>query len=340
LDLVQNWGKATKEIVQAWVTKLQGPFGDKFDKENLRLSGFVVRGSLGPHLLARVISLAGANASGPELFLTAVFQVSFMTTSLVRSVSNQIGNLKLKSIAGENVANLGESIVELVKQIECSGSVPEDLLFLVSKPYVTGTQETFRTYAQQIYASIISGDFTGDYHEIIHKMNNFYQNLLQSNDYEPAKGGIKETEASVLQGMVAKLSKQMDELKVSSGTSTPSTTSTTTTNKTNNNSRKCFQCGSTEHYLPSCPQLPAWRKEKPAEGEPQEKTVEGTIYKYCGKCQRGNGFWTEGKSLHSTEEHKSPRNRTASAATATVPAAGLMGTMGTITEPMIEVDFG
>ena len=52
LDLVQNWGKATKEIVQAWVIKLQGTFGDKFDKENLRLSGFVVRGSLGPHLLA------------------------------------------------------------------------------------------------------------------------------------------------------------------------------------------------------------------------------------------------------------------------------------------------
>ena len=68
-----------------------------------------------------------------------------MTASLVRSVSKQIGNLKLKSIAGENVANLGESIVELVKQIECSGSIPDDLLFLVSKSYVTGTQETFRT---------------------------------------------------------------------------------------------------------------------------------------------------------------------------------------------------
>ena len=185
LDLVQNWGKATKEIVQTWVTRLQGSFGDKFDKENLRLSGFVVRGSLGPHLLGRVISLAGANASGPVLFLTAVFQVSYMTASLVRSVSNQIGNLKLKSVGGENVAKLGENIVELVKQIECSGSVPEDLLFLVTKPYVTGTQETFRTYAQQIYTSIIAGDFKGDYHEIIHKMNNFYQNLLQSDDYEP-----------------------------------------------------------------------------------------------------------------------------------------------------------
>ena len=148
IDLVKNWGKATADMVKAWVERLKTTLGDKFDKENLCLSAFVVRGSLGPHLLARVISLAGADASGPELFLTAVFQVSFMTALLVRSFSNQIGNLKLKSIAGENVAKLGEQINELVRQIECSGSVPDDLLFLVAKPYVTGTQETFRTFAQ------------------------------------------------------------------------------------------------------------------------------------------------------------------------------------------------
>ena len=95
IDLVKNWGKATADMVKAWVERLKTTLGDKFDKENLRLSAFVVRGSLGPHLLARVISLAGADASGPELFLTAVFQVRFMTASLVRSFSNQIGNLKL-----------------------------------------------------------------------------------------------------------------------------------------------------------------------------------------------------------------------------------------------------
>ena len=100
LDLVQNWGKATKEIVLSWVIRLQGNCGDKFDKANLPLSGCVVRGSLGPHLLARVISLAGANTSGPELFLNAGFQVSYITSSFVRSVSNHISNLKLKSIDG------------------------------------------------------------------------------------------------------------------------------------------------------------------------------------------------------------------------------------------------
>ena len=85
-----------------------------------------------------------------------------------------------------------------MKQIECSESVPEDLLFLVSKPCVTGTQETFRTFAQQIHASIISGEFKGGHNEIIHKMNNFHQNLLQSEDCESAKGGIKETDSSIL----------------------------------------------------------------------------------------------------------------------------------------------
>ena len=294
--MVQNWGKATKEIVQAWVIRLQGTLGDKFDKENLRLSGFVVIGSLGPHLLGRVISLTGATVSGPELFLTAVFQVSYMTASLVRLVSNQIGNLKLKSVGGENVAKLGENIVELVKQIECSGSVPEDLLFLVTKPYVTGTQETFRTYAQQIYTYIIAGDFKGDYHEIIHKMNNFYQNLLQSDDYEPAKGGIKETEASVLQGMIAKLTKQMDHLQVSAGT--PTTQGNSNNNGQQNGqqtprTRKCGHCSGTGHGQFDCPTMPSWRKEdKPASNGPKEKTVENTLYKWCEKCNLGKGFWT------------------------------------------------
>ena len=107
--------------------------------------------------------------TGPELFLTAVFQVSFMMASSVRSVSDQIGGLKLKAVPGENVGNVGEQINELVRQIECSGSVPDESLFLVSKPHVTGTQETFRTFAQQTHASIISGEFKGDRQEVIHK---------------------------------------------------------------------------------------------------------------------------------------------------------------------------
>jgi hypothetical protein len=337
LDLVQNWGKATKQIVEEWVTRLRSPFGDKFDKENLRLSAFVVRGSLGPHLLARVISLAGATASGPELFLTAVFQVSYMTASLVRSVSNQIGNLKLKTMAGENVAKLGEQIVDLVKQIECSGSVPDDLLFLVSKPYVTGTQETFRTFAQQIYASIISGDFKGDYNEIIHKMNNFYQNLVQSDDYEPAKGGTKETDSSILQGMIAKLNTQMDQLKVSQNNNNGGSNS----GNSGTNTRTCFKCGKEGHVKRNCPDLQnrndEWRFKAPESGEPKEKTVDGKLYKFCEKCKQGSGFWTGNRNIHTTAEHRSPN---AGQGTPSEQAPTVAGNLGVITDNPLEVDFG
>ena len=48
LDLVQNWGKATMDMVKEWVNRLMTTLVDKFDKDNICLSAFVVRGSLGP----------------------------------------------------------------------------------------------------------------------------------------------------------------------------------------------------------------------------------------------------------------------------------------------------
>ena len=324
VDILKNWGKTTMERTKAWIEVLHSSIGDKYDKENLRLSGFVVRASLGPNLLNRVISLAGATATGPELFLTAVHQVSYMTASLVRSVCNKICGLQLKKIPGENVAKLGEIISELVKQIECSGETPQDLLFLVSKPFTTGTQETFRTFAQQIYTSVIDGTFNGGHVEIITKMNNFYQNLVQSDDYEPAKGGKKDQDVSVLQGLIAKLQGQVSQI-------------TSATAKTNNGStvtggsskRKCFECGSEDHVVKDCPTkaekkqssttngsnngkrppIADWRKKAPGATESHTKTVEGKEYTWCGKCLQDKGLWTTGKYLHSTAQHKSRKER-------------------------------
>ena len=132
-------------------------------------------------------------------------------------------------------------------------------------------------------------------------MNNFYQNLLQSNDYEPSKGGIKETEASVLQGMIAKLASQMDHLKVSTGTSTSRSNNTGGNN--NRNQRKCYHCNSKYHVQFDFPTIAAWHKEeKPTDNEPKEKTVDSVLYKYCSKCHSGKGFWTTGKPMHANLE--------------------------------------
>jgi hypothetical protein len=131
----------------------------------------------------------------------------------------------------------------------------------------------------------------------------------------------------------------MDHLKVLSGT---------TTSQSNNNggnstrTRKCYHCNGTDHAPFNCPNIAAWRKEeKPKDNEPQEKTVESVLYKYCGKCRQGKGFWTAGKPIHTTAEHKGKNwnKSTTPAATPTAPEPEA-GLMGVITEAPIEVDFG
>ena len=120
-------------------------------------------------------------------------------------------------------------------------------------------------------------------------MNNFYQNLIQSDDYEPAQAGLKETESSIFQGMIAKLSSDMDQLKVSQQNNNESRGSNSGSNNgnTGNNGRICFICGSKDYIKPQCPQnknrrdnTPAWRLEKPKQGEPEEKKVENITYKF------------------------------------------------------------
>ena len=75
--------------------------GCSWNIKNLRLSGFAVRNSLGNNLLNQVISFVGANATGPELFLSALHQVNLMTAGLVRGLCDKIVNKSLKNFPGE-----------------------------------------------------------------------------------------------------------------------------------------------------------------------------------------------------------------------------------------------
>ena len=197
-----------------------------------------------------MVSLTRPDSTGPELFLAAVHQVSFMTAALVRSVCNKMGTLRLKSIPGENVSDSCEMISEMIKQIESSGKPPSDLLNLVSKPFTMGTQETFMTFAQQIHTEIVAGKFKEDEMDVIHKTNNFCQALPQNNKCEPAKGGKKDQDMTTLQGMIAELKRQVRQLSkgVSSG-SNPSSNGDSSKPK-----HKYFECRSVDQLVKDCSQ--------------------------------------------------------------------------------------
>ena len=132
----------------------------------------------------------------------------------------------------------------------------------------------------------------------------------------------------------------MYHLQVSAGTSTPQNNNN---EGVNNREKKCYLCNGTGHSPFKCPNIPAWRtEEKPKDTDAQEKKVDNATYKYCGKCRQGAGFWTSGKPMHTTAEHRgrgwNNNKNSTQTSTATTPESEA-GMMGIITETPMEVDF-
>ena len=192
--LLDNWGELTLTEVRKWVETLE-THGDRYDQENLKLSAVAIRESIGPDLYARVASLANTGTTGPEYFKMIIDQVSFLSSSMVRKLSNDLANLDLKKIPGEDVAKLAEVVTEKARQIVGSGNPPPDLKHLVSKPFTTGTDQYFKTHALNIHNKIINQEYMKTWEQMLQEHSHTYQDLVQQSNYSPAKGSKDQDES-------------------------------------------------------------------------------------------------------------------------------------------------
>jgi hypothetical protein len=115
--IIEKWGDLQLYKIETFGSNLTDPY----DLENLQLSGLAIRDSLGPELYGRVSSLSTPETSGPELFKITVDQVLHMNDAQIRNFSNQLGELRLQDIPGENVAILGGKISQIAREITGSG---------------------------------------------------------------------------------------------------------------------------------------------------------------------------------------------------------------------------
>ena len=300
--LLDKWG----EVTQSQVEQMIESYTDRYDLENLRLSGLALRDSLGADLYSRVPSLTGENASGPLIFKVAIDQVMFMNANMIRHLSNTLGSLKLKDIDGENVGKLGEQITQLAREIEGSGRPPSDLLNLVSRPYTTGSVDMFKTYALSVHSQVMTGTYSRTWDKLVTEHNSFYRDLVQSGDYPPANGSNQDQDG-VIHALIAQaIDKKLEQIVPSGG---KGRNGGDNTNSTTRNVRKCFACGSEDHLIRNCPNRGEknWRHIPPdtSKGDPTEKTVDGILYRWCGKCRGNKGLWTEGDKAHFTSDHRS-----------------------------------
>ncbi len=329
VNLLESWGDVTLTQIRESMTYMEtrtiraadvpnhgdramGRYDD-FDRDNLRLSGIVIKNSLGTNLYQRVASLLPATATGPEILKVAIDQVMYMNASTIRSVSNRLGALSLKDIPGENAPELTVKVSELARELEGSGNPPGDLINLVSKPFTKGSVESFHTQALTVHNRVMRGEYVDEWTTLVPDHNAFYQDLVHSDDYPPAKGGKQDQDQS-LQALVAKtVESRLERLGNGQGRNVGRGNKKKGSRDSNKNqgNQGCYNCGAKDHFKKDCPQLrpkssgqgnnSKWKP--PTKGEPREKTIDGRLYKWCGKCRGNAGRWTTGKSAHFTHEH-------------------------------------
>ena len=239
------------------------------------------------------------------------------------------------------MALLGEKVTEMAREITGSGNPPDDLLNLVSQPYITGTVDTFKIHALNTHSQVMTKSYPRTWDKLVAEHNAFYHDLVQSGKYPPAKGGQKDADehiqALVAQAVDKKFGKLVPNKQGQSGGNGK---------KKQQGGRTCYECGSPDHLVRDCPKRkPAasssdgnkastdkakdWKTIPPnsGKGESKEKVVDGLTYKWCGKCRANKGYWNGGEKAHFTLEH---RGRNSGEKSGEQPAA----TLGFVSEPL------
>ena len=354
--LLTDWGQVTLSEVKDWVRKMKrggAPWPGKvtrftvcdYDLDNLELSAQAFRNSIGSKLYTLLESEAADDCSGPEYFKMAMMKMTGTSSQAVRILSNKLSEMKLQDEPGENVSSFSMKITELCKQLAGSGLAPSDMAFLAARAYTHASDGRWKTFAYQIANEENRQQDWKHWQDVVQKCNSEYEARINANDWSAAiptkskKEAQEDTVAALIAKEVGKITKVLQEQ-----------TGITPDGKTTAPKKGgCFQCGGA-HFKKDCPQLKgkagadgknqpieAWRKKPPGSGESKTKTVEGVEYEWCGKCLKGAGLWTKGKTKHGTDKHvtgyikKKKEESKVSGNLATIPClAGLEFVDGTL----------
>ena len=333
--ILQTFGKATRKTVDDWVAMLtitgvgEAPICT-FDKDNLQMSGTMIRHSLDIDMLKKLENDVPAQATGPEVFAAVVNIHQALSSSAVRVLVTQLQALKLAKEPAENVESFADKVSEIAKRIQGTGpdTCPQDLPTLVYECFLGSSTPIFDSDVVLVYNKADRGEGTvDDWDKHVSEFKARYRTLKIKKMWEAEKHHKEKVEIQALKATVKRLEKKSTDV------------ATAKTGGGSKDVRKCYHCGKDGHIKPNCPDkdkpkvagagapaaaasgTPAGfsRKTAPKDGEAHTKNAEGEAWKWCGTCKR----WNKGEKAHLTDDHVKGKGKPDAKLKETVPSRPL-----------------
>ena len=336
-ELFTHHTRYSKEAVDAHI-KNPNCFSDDHSKTALKESAEWLLNSLDESLKTSLRSVIAKRPSGPQLWMAIVREVQANSIRRCKLIVKEFEKLSLLQFKGENVDEYCTKANELLTQLEKDNRLPEthlvDILDHLSVCSVMEFKVPWLGRRKEIEDFIDEANGKDEavvltlpnyihFSDLLEEAKQMYVNLQHL--WGPAKNVVSETQSlkAALKAMKSQLDTLNQELKSTrekGGSNNGSGGGSGGGNGNNGASDgkapkgKCWRCGG-NHLRKDCKQPPGKEEDgkksptdkgmwdHPKAGEPQEKTINGKVWKFCAKCKfKGqSGKWTR---THSTAEHK------------------------------------
>ncbi len=276
--------------------------GCPYDKANLAFSAKAVWASLGDNIRTALNKHLKGDESGPELYYLAISHVQSCSSVVIRDLITELSYMRLDKHQGQNVPEFVKRMTEIIHVLESANKVPEDVSILCTKALMNCSIMSFQLQFTNWYNECIYDQTKYSYSFIIQEAERRYNDLVRKNEWLPGSGPnpVKPNPASFHSNGP---SNEGFQFVPSNGNN--SKRKNKKKNRSNNNDNRGSNAN-TNQAQPNPPEgnmgrHTSWKKVKPSENDPKEKTVNGKKFYWCSTCNR----WT---TSHSTETHRGSSN--------------------------------
>jgi uncharacterized protein YfkK (UPF0435 family) len=263
--------------------------GSAFNQENLAWSYEAIRNSCDKELQgiidAKMLKYPSFEQFGPLFYYQLVRQMTTVDSKAVRAITQELTSLTLVDQEGQSIAKTAKIIRSTIIWLEMVKMLPPDIDAIVYDILETCTVPDFQLFLKTLSTTANINHVSLSANDLLDKAEEHYRTLV--------------------------ISKRWDAIG-HQGSSFQAQRAPTSTSNSGAGRRE---------RTPIV--MPTWNRTAPADGEPNERTFENKIFKWCGVCER----WFFGDRGHFTHEHvpgyvvSNRRPRTANAAVPSETAA-------------------